>query len=107
VPRLRAAGIPAAGVTVYAQEPQALSRQALSWLADVRPVIAPLFSPRTASLFSAAAVGAGAPIWLVSLSPAVDAAATCATAIRRIALRPDSAHLLAELSILVDKPSAP
>ncbi len=107
VPRLLAAGIPAVGVTVYAQEPEALSARAQAWLAEDRPVIVPLFSPRTATLFSAAAAGPGAPLWLVSLSSAVDSAATCRAASRRVALRPDAASLLAELSILIDMASAP
>lgn len=107
VPRLQAAGIAATGVTAYVQEPRALSAQALAWLADDAPVLAPLFSPRTAALFSAAADAASAPLWLASLSPAVDAAATCRAARRRIAARPDAAHLLAEVSILIDSASAP
>jgi uroporphyrinogen-III synthase len=107
VPRLQAAGLQAAGAIVYVQEPQALSGQALAWLADARPVIAPLFSPRTASLFSAAAAEARAPLWLASLSPAVDSAAACPAEHRRIAARPDAASLLAELSILVDSATSP
>jgi uroporphyrinogen-III synthase len=106
VPRLRAAGLQAEGVTVYVQEPQGLSDAAKVWLADTRPVIAPLFSPRTATLFSTAATNARAPLWLVSMSPAVDSAATCPAALRRTAARPDAAAMLAEVSILVDSLSA-
>lgn len=106
VPRLLAAGIAAQGVTVYVQEPQGFSDAAKAWLADTRPVIAPLFSPRTAALFSAGAAGARAPLWLVSMSPAVDQAATCPAALRRTAARPDAQSMLAEVSILVDSPSA-
>lgn len=106
VPRLRAAGIKADGVTVYVQEPQGLSDAAKAWLADTSPIIAPLFSPRTAMLFSAATTGARAPLWLVSMSPAVDAAATCPATLRRTAARPDAQSMLAEVSILVDSPSA-
>lgn len=107
VPRLRAAGIPAEGAVVYAQEPKGLSAAALAWLDEERPVTVPLFSPRSAALFSGAAAGARAPLWLVSLSPAVDAAATCPAARRLTAGQPDAGQMVKQLSILLDTSSAP
>jgi uroporphyrinogen-III synthase len=104
VPRLRAAGIAAQGVTVYAQRPQPLSAAATRWLDDAQPVVVPLFSPRTATLFSAAARGCRAPLWLVSMSAAVDAAADLTAARRNIAARPDAAHVMTVLSDLLDSP---
>lgn len=101
VPRLRAIGIEGTGITVYAQEEQQLSTIAQGWLADTAPVIVPLFSPRTAGLFAVAAQDARAALWTVSLSPAVDAAATLRTTGRRVAARPDAAAMLVELAAVL------
>jgi uroporphyrinogen-III synthase len=102
VPRLRAAGIAAQGVTAYAQRPQPLSAAAMRWLDGPQPVVVPLFSPRTAALFAAAARTSRAPLWLVSLSPAVDAAADLPAARHSIAARPNAAHVMTVLSDLLD-----
>lgn len=58
---------------IYDQREQKLSAEAQGLLAGDAPLIVPLFSPRSAGLFAAAARGA-ANLWLAALSPAVAAA---------------------------------
>lgn len=99
VGHLRRAGMQAEGAVVYAQMPQPLTEQAQHWLDDDQPVILPLFSPRTAALF--AACRASAPLWVVSLSPAVDGAATISAARRITAARPDADAMLDAIATLV------
>ena len=99
VGHLRRAGVLAEGVVVYAQAPQPLTAQAQGWLDGDRPIIVPLFSPRTATLFSAN--HANAPLWLASLSPAVDAAATLPAARRITAARPDADAMLDAVATLL------
>ena len=101
VPHLVAAGIDALGCVVYAQEPVEPSRAALLWLADAHPVAVPLFSPRMALRFSSVAGNARAPLWLASLSPAVDAAVTLVPAQRIVARRPDAMAMLDALALLL------
>ncbi len=55
---------------VYRQEPRELSEAALAVLHGPKPVIAPLFSPRSAAQFSQCYKG-DAPLYLISLSQAV------------------------------------
>lgn len=94
VARLRAAGLAAEGHEVYAQRdlpPDAGFAAAL----DAAALLVPLFSPRSAALFAAAAgaprPGAGA----VALSPAVRAALPPDwQAVCDVAARPDAAALL-------------
>ena len=99
VGHLRRAGLRAEGVVVYTQDPQPLTPLARHWLHDAHPVIVPLFSPRTATLFSTHA--ATAPLWLASLSPATDHAATCPAARRVTATRPDAAAMLDAIASLL------
>ncbi|MDO9526784.1 MAG: uroporphyrinogen-III synthase [Gemmobacter sp.] len=67
---LSAGGLPATGIIVYDQCEQPLSVQAAAVLAGSRPVVVPLFSPRSASLFAVAADGARAPLFLAAISAA-------------------------------------
>jgi uroporphyrinogen-III synthase len=99
--RLAALGLPAAEAVVYDQRPQPLTPAARAWLAGARPVIVPLFSPRSAALFAAEAAGAAAPLRIAALSAAVAAAAPPA-ALLAVAARPDAAAM----SDLVDSLSA-
>ena len=96
---LRGAGMQAEGAVVYVQQPQPLTCHAQDWLDDDQAVIVPLFSPRTATLFSAAQVTA--PLWLASLSPAVNDAATLPAARRVIALRPDAQAMIDAVATLL------
>lgn len=75
-----AGGLRAAGMTVeerilYRQEATELSAAALDVLRGSRPVVLPLYSPRSAQIFLSAAPGVRAPLHLVALSPAVAEAA--------------------------------
>ena len=72
--RLNSAGIETDSEVIYRQEERPLSARALAALQGARPVILPLFSPRSARLLSHQAQGAGAPLHLVAMSPAVLAA---------------------------------
>ena len=99
VGHLRRAGLRAEGVVVYTQDPQPLTPLARHWLHDAHPVIVPLFSPRSATLFSTH--HATAPLWLASLSPAVDHAATLSAARRVTATRPDAAAMLDAIASLL------
>ncbi|MDR5652480.1 uroporphyrinogen-III synthase [Ruixingdingia sedimenti] len=71
--RLSAAGIETGELIVYEQQEQPLSAPALALLAGDAPVIAPLFSPRTAAIFARAAAGVRAPLYLAAISPAAAA----------------------------------
>lgn len=99
VGHLRRAGMQAEGAVVYAQLPQPLTAVAQGWLGGDQPVIVPLFSPRTATLFSSSR--AVAPLWLAALSPAVDAAATLSAARRITAARPDADAMLDTIAKLL------
>lgn len=58
VARLKGAGLMASDAVVYAQQPVALSQDAIKVLSAEGPVLVPLFSPRSAALFRAALHGA-------------------------------------------------
>ncbi len=93
--RLREAGFEVESVVLYDQAPQPLSADARALLASDRPVIAPLFSPRSAALLAAQAKDAVAPLILVALSEAVAVAWTGAPPARLVvAERPDAAAIL-------------
>lgn len=63
-------GVETAEMIVYAQRPQPLGAEARALLAGGAPVVVPLFSPRSAALFAAAATGSAAPLWIVAISGA-------------------------------------
>jgi len=68
--RLTAAGIAVTGLAAYAQKAQPLSDAARAALAGAAPVIAPVFSPRSAKLL-AQGENPKAPIYIVAMSAAV------------------------------------
>lgn len=72
--RLNSAGIETSEVRIYDQHPSPPTPEARALLAGRAPVLVPLFSPRSAALFAAAATGAGAPLHIFAFSPAVAAA---------------------------------
>lgn len=83
---------------VYRQDPRPLSPEAQALLREQGPVIVPLFSPRTARLFTGAATEGTAALHLCSLSAAVDQAASALAArSRTIANRPTGDALLADV----------
>ena len=67
---LAAAGTALRSLATYRQEPQPLSDSALAALGGPARVMVPLFSPRSARLFRAAAGAPRAPLDLVAISPA-------------------------------------
>ncbi|MFN4172527.1 MAG: uroporphyrinogen-III synthase [Pseudorhodobacter sp.] len=73
---LTAAGHPTLDLVVYAQVEQPLSSEARALLTGADPVIAPLFSPRTARIFARQwqETGGHAPLFLPVLSDAVASA---------------------------------
>lgn len=80
--RLSASGVPTAERVVYAQEAQPLTDEAVALLTGPAPVIAPLFSPRSAEILGAECqrIKASAPLTLIAMSEAVaQAARFCAT----------------------------
>lgn len=66
-----ALGLNVQGVVVYQAESRELSVQAQALLAGDRPVIAPVFSPRSAERLMAARGNLPAPLWFVAMSEAV------------------------------------
>lgn len=75
--RLSAQGLPTQELVVYAQEECPLTAEARTLLQGDRPVLAPVFSPRSAQILRAACAEAGAraPLTLIAMSPAVAEAA--------------------------------
>lgn len=106
--RLNAAGLETREAVIYRQEATGLSSDALALLRGDRPVVVPLYSPRSAALFAAAwgdEVGAGgAPIHMVALSEAVTAAAgpPGRFASTTLAARPESAGMLTTVKARLD-----
>lgn len=102
VERLAAAGLPARRVAIYDQVPAPLGSAARRALGGRRPVLLPLFSPRSAALAGEQAAGAAAPLLLAALSPAVASAWTGPEARAAItAERPDAGALAAAVSRLI------
>lgn len=88
-------GVTVQEAVVYDQRPQPLSPAAVALLSQPGDVIVPLFSPRSAALFSAAARGASARLHLCHLSAAVQAASVVpGPASDCVARRPDAAAMI-------------
>lgn len=105
--RLSAYGIATAEAIVYAQEALPLSWAARSLLTATNPVILPLFSPRSAALFAAAAPDFIAPLHIAAISPAVAEAAAPLAPIRLLtAGQPDGAAMLDLVAALLCDPAA-
>ena len=84
---LNTRGINAIERTVYDQLAEPLSSDALNLLSGSRPVVAPIFSPRSATLLGEYPVRA--PLTVLAISAAVADAWPSATNIR-VATRPDA-----------------
>lgn len=98
--RLTHAGIRTEEVVLYDQPLRPLTLDAQHALADTVPVVAPLFSPRTARLLAEEPIIA--PLLVAAMSEAVvNAAASLHIRDLRIAPRPDSAAMLALTSDLL------
>ncbi|CUH65051.1 uroporphyrinogen-III synthase [Thalassovita gelatinovora] len=100
--RLTAAGIATRARVVYEQLETALSEDAKTLLAGDQAVIVPLFSPRSAKLFSAQHVG-NAPLLIAALSEAV-VAALGELPVFQVdhALSPDSGAMIDTIEGLID-----
>jgi len=93
VARLVAAGLRAGERVVYRQSVMALTEEARSALAGNRPVVVPLFSPRTAAILVRQGPFA-APLHVIALSQAVADNAGCLAPLSlRITDRPDAAAM--------------
>ncbi|MBE9636010.1 uroporphyrinogen-III synthase [Salipiger mangrovisoli] len=91
--RLTAAGQPCAEAVIYDQPTRPMTDQAIAALRGSVPVIVPLFSPRSARLFAAAArdVNATAPLFAAYMSGEVEAALSGLYVLdSEIVLRPDA-----------------
>jgi uroporphyrinogen-III synthase len=107
--RLTAAGLETVSLVVYRQEPRALTDEALDVMASQGTVIVPLFSPRTAALFHAAAPsGVRARLRLVAMSAAVaEAAKAIPHEALEVAGRPDADAMVEAVGRLLDLRSVP
>lgn len=104
--------LPLPGLVVYDQLPQALSAPALRLLSGPAPVIAPLFSPRSAQLLSerlhearsggSGPGNAGAPLWLAPISAAAQARWDGPAARVQIAAQPDAQGVIRAIETLLD-----
>lgn len=106
VERLRSAGVEAARRVVYDQVAQPIGGTARAALEGRRPVLAPLFSPRSAALLSAdPALPAPSRLHLACLGPAVATAwRTAPPAAVETAARPDADAMLAAMGRLLAQP---
>jgi len=107
-----AARLPVPGMVVYDQLPLPLSSEALALLQGGATVILPLFSPRTARLAAEAARGrTAAPLWIVPISAAADAAWRAAwpeAGVRSIiADQPDAEGILRVIQAMTDTEREP
>lgn len=95
-------GIVTDEVVVYDQQEQPLSPEAWRLIRSGRPVIVPLFSPRSAAIF-ARQVGRCASLWLAAFSPAVAAElGQIGAAGLETADRPDAQGMLLAVQRLID-----
>lgn len=100
---LRAQGIPAHDAVVYEQVAQPLPEAGRACLAGAAPVIAPVFSVRSAQLLVPWLATARPPVWLAAISTAVAAALPVQDTGRvRVAAAPDAEAILAEIAMLLE-----
>ncbi|MCH2094058.1 MAG: uroporphyrinogen-III synthase [Rhodobacteraceae bacterium] len=91
--RLSAAGIPCQEAILYDQPSQAASPEALRRLAAKHTVIAPLFSPRTASLFADLPMHHGSVHAIAMSQPILDEVAHLPLAAHVMSDAPTGAHM--------------
>lgn len=103
---LRQAGFDVQRANIYAQDPQPFTPEARALLAQDQPVLAVLFSPRSAQLFCTAARGCAAPLWVAAFSDNVAAEVTLPHAAIRVAHRPNSAAMLDAVAALLENSPA-
>ncbi len=107
---LEMAGTETIEAVVYAQDAQPLSQQASALFAGTVPVIAPLFSARTATFLAAeiAVTNRTAPLWVAALSTNILVAAEVTHPDRTaVSARPDTASLLDAIEELLQSNRQP
>ncbi|WBU60388.1 uroporphyrinogen-III synthase [Paracoccus albus] len=92
--RHRSQPLPVESLAIYDQIEQPLSPAALAAAQDNRPLILPLFSPRSAALLSRALFRAKAPITTIAISSAADTAFVGPVIGRIVADKPDRQSML-------------
>jgi uroporphyrinogen-III synthase len=98
--RLTRAGVPASEAVIYDQPARPPSEAALAALSGTRPVVAPLFSPRTAAILAGLPIKA--PILVAAMSEAVaKATAPLHSRATGVAARPDQDAMVACTAELV------
>ena len=103
--RLTAAGVTTSTATIYEQPARPPTDAARAALQGARPVVAPLFSPRTAALL--ATVPRKSPLLVAAMSDAVaNAARPLHSRALRCAARPDHAAMVALTARLLDEAAA-
>jgi len=96
--QLNSIGIGTDSAVVYDQKEVPLTAEALAALAGERPVILPLFSPRSAAIVGRAARAATAPVHLIAMSAAVRAGwEGPPPASEAVAARPKADEMLREI----------
>lgn len=99
---LGSAGIETVSVPIYDQKELPPTAEALDLMQGSRPILLPLFSPRSARLAACAFAAAKAPLRIATISAAADAAASDLPATARaIAARPDGDAMLDTLAALI------
>ena len=102
---LQAQGIRAREAAIYDQVAMPLGAEAAALLAGDRPVLVPVFSPRTARLLAGDLAGARAPLGLAAISPAVAAELPVQSAGKvAVAARAEAAAVLDVLADLAGNP---
>jgi uroporphyrinogen-III synthase len=101
---LNNAGIDTKNVVIYAQDAQPFTQEAIAFLQRPEPVIVPLFSPRTAHIFTSEMKKCHgiSPLLIVALSKEIALEATVQAAQIRIAKTPDAEAVLAALTDLLN-----
>lgn len=98
---LTSAGTDTKAALIYRQDQRPLDPGAEQLLQGRQPLIVPLFSPRSAVLFRAAAQSALAPLWIAALSPAVALPLSLPVARLTIADRPNATAMLDAIARLI------
>ena len=100
---LLSAGIDTKEAEIYAQDPLALTAAAAETLLTPAPVLVPLFSPRTAAIFTAemARLKGVSPLFVAAMSGQVALEAGALGAQVKVAIRPDVAAMIETIELLL------
>ena len=100
--RLERAGIETREAVVYAQEAEPLSDEAITLLAREKPLVLPLFSPRSAAQVAKAGPFR-APLHIIAISDAVAReVASLSPASLRVSKAPDAESMISEIKQFAD-----